>query len=72
MNEEETEIVFEQEETTNPIKNLWNDITFYSTLAWYITKGYFMWFVSMGGVEIDVGYTEDGEDKNYLHLEQLW
>jgi len=52
--------------------NLWNDIVFGLTIAWYVVKGYLLWFVSMGGVEIEVGFTEDGVEKNYLFLEKLW
>lgn len=55
------------------LKNLWNDIVFYSTISYYIIKGYLMWFISMGSVEIEVGYKEsEGEEKNYLYLEKLW
>ena len=52
--------------------NLWNDAVFYLTIAWFVTKGYLTWFFYMGGVEIEVGYEEDGKEINYLYLEKLW
>jgi len=76
--EREQEIVFvpEEEYQKQKIKvffeNFWNDIVFRSTISWFVIKGYAMWFISMGSVEIEVGYTENGEQKNYLYLEKLW
>lgn len=53
-------------------ENLWNDIVFYSTISWFIIKGYLIWFIAMGGVEIKVGYKENDENINCLYLEKLW
>ena len=76
--EREQEIIFvpEEEYKKEKIKaffeNLWDDIVFHSTILWYITKGYFLWFISIGSVEIEIGYEENGESKNILFLEKLW
>lgn len=66
------EIEFVPEKKEDHIKKLWDDIVFRSTISWYVVKGYFMWFISMGYVEIEVGYEENGEMHYYLHLEKLW
>ncbi len=52
--------------------NLWNEFIFGLTIAWFVVKGYAMWFISMGTIEIEIGYIEDGKEKNYLYLEKLW
>ena len=74
--EDKQEIEFIPEEKNNNTKikllNLWSDIIFGLTMSYFVIKGYIMWFLCIGSIEIEVGYEEDGKEKNYLYLEKLW
>lgn len=73
---DDREIIFVPEEENNPIKiffeNLWNDIMFHSTMIFFSICGWVLWLGTIGGLEIQVGYKEGEESKNYLYLEKLW
>ena len=74
--DDDREIIFIPEGQESPIKiffeNLWNDIVFKSTMIFFSIIGVLYYFITLGGVEIEVGYEENGENKNYLYLEKLW
>ena len=72
MKEEDIKIEFEFDRKAHPIKKLWDEMKFRLVLLWYIIKGFIVYYGSMGSVEIEVGYEENGKMHYYLQLEKLW